>query len=100
MCTVNEVQTKILESVISGKYVFGMDNQIYIDGPNMLHGKFLIHAAKTDSDFHNRSKICQSLFVLGYMEGISSQTKILYDKFRSINGYRTGSMPEMERKSK
>ena len=46
MCTVNEVQTKILESVISGKYVFGMDNQIYIDGPNMLHGNFLIHAAK------------------------------------------------------
>lgn len=37
---------------------------------------------------------------LGYMEGISSQTKILYDKFRSINGYRTGPMPEMERKSK
>ena len=45
-----------LESVILGKYIWGMDNQIYIDGPDMLHGKFLIHAARRTRIFITGSR--------------------------------------------
>ncbi len=56
MCRVNKGQTKTLESVILGKYIWGMDNQIYIDGPDMLHGKFLIHAARRTRIFITGSR--------------------------------------------